>query len=99
MDIRVKVIHNGEAWLVDLPQYSMIPGTFQPTIPDVVTSDGVLPKIDPNDPRLRGLSCVVSVPERILNSETGRPDIASIRALYRGQPKWDTPGRVINTEE
>lgn len=88
MQRRVRVRHDGQKFFVDLPQYNMIPGTFLPVIAGVTTTDGVLPKVDPNNPHLNGLSVVVDIPSRILDPATGKIDKAKINLLYRGQPKW-----------
>jgi hypothetical protein len=86
---RVKVIFRDEAWRVDLPSYQMVPGSWLPVIPGVTFADGVLPGVDPDLPALAALTCMVDFPDDIANPQTGRPDHAKIRALYRGQPRWD----------
>ena len=91
MRIRVKVVWDGNSWAVDLPEYSMIEGSFLPLIPDVIHADGVYPDVDPTLPQLAALSCEVEVPDRILDLQTGRPDTGKINVLYRGQPKWGNP--------
>lgn len=93
MRVRVKVKWDDDSWRVDLPIYTMVPGTFRPLIPGLVHFDGAFPDADPADPRLRGLTCEVEVPDRLIDASTGRPDHARIRQLYRGHPRWDDERR------
>lgn len=88
LNLRVKVIYRDGAWTVDLPQYSMLPGSFLPLIPSVVHANGVYPDVYPNDPRLSELTCEVVVPDRLCNPTSGRVDVAAIHKLYRGQPRF-----------
>jgi len=97
MKLRVKVRWDGAAYSVDLPEYRMVPGSWEPLIPAVIHADGVYPAITTDDPRLNALSCEVEVPDRIVDPNTGRPDMAKIRGRYRNDPKWNTE-RVLDTE-
>ncbi len=89
--IRVKVTWDGQSWKVNLPEYIMVPGSWQPRVPDMIHADGV----DPRDTTQKALTfnptCEVLVPVRITDLETGRPSKEKIRQLYRGQPLWDRP--------
>lgn len=96
MAIRVKMRWDGAAYGVDLPTYRVVNGSFRPVIDGVIGPDGVLPETSVNDPRLNGLTCEVEVPVNLLNPNSGRPDIALIRAIYRGQPRWDTDDRELD---
>ena len=88
MQRRVKVGWDGESWRVDLPEYRMIPDSFLPVIRDVTTPNGVLPDVDPATPALLGLTCLVEIPNRIMNPKTGRVDRAKMAHLYRNHKKW-----------
>jgi len=95
--VRVKVIHDKDlGFHCDLPDYTMVPGSWLPLIADVTFQDGVFPTIDPTDPRLSRLTCEVDVPDRLVNPGNGRVDFDQIKAVYRGQPKWDAPGRQLD---
>jgi len=89
--VRVRVRWNGTAYSVALPEYIMVPDSFLPLIPGLVTLNGVDISADPNDPRLNGLSCLCEVPDRICDSLTHLPDTARICSFYKGNPKWDRP--------
>lgn len=96
MKLRVKVFWDGQRFKVDLPDYSMVPGTFLPLTIDGVHPEGVLPTIDPTSPSLSTLTCEVNVPDRLVDSASGQPDIELIRALYRGNPDWDNEAKQLN---
>ena len=98
MRMRVKVRWDGSSWTVDLPQFSMVPDSWLPVIPDVTSENGVLPHVDPADPRLAGLSCEVEVPDRIVDPDTGRPSAERIRQLYRNHPRLGRPDYVPDVE-
>ena len=92
--LRVKMIWRDDSWRVDLPEYTMIPGTCQPIIPDVV---------DPNNPLFGPevvytycdeISVLVVLPDSICDTTTGEISVERIRARYKGQPRWETDDRV-----
>ena len=96
MALRVKVIFDQDVWRVDLPEYNMVPDSFLPVIEGITTSNGVLPGVDPDLPALASLSCLVDVPERIIDPQTGDLDIGAINALYRGNPQWGDTNLTLN---
>lgn len=95
MRLRVKIRWVEDAWSVDLPVYTIVPDSFRPLIPEIIHSNGVAFSVDPSDPRLSGISCEVEVPNNFMNS-TGKVSIAKVRGLYKGQSKWDRPGRILD---
>lgn len=95
--IRVKVVGSGtreDPFRVDLPSYNMVPDSWQPIIAGRVDKNGVLAKDEKGKPIVltpaekAELSCMVVVPEEICDDK-GQPSKAKIRALYKGQPRWD----------
>lgn len=93
--LRVKVIWDGQSWMVDLPEYSMVAASFLPAI-DGVSPNGVVFGFDPTLPQFDDLNCEVEVPDRIVDSKTGIPDIEKINALYLGNPRWGSPELNLN---
>ena len=89
MIIRVHMHHNGDAWSVDLPQFSIISDSFKPIISDVVGKNGISRGVSPNSELASTITCEGRVPDRISDLSAGTLDIAKIRELYRGNPKWD----------
>ena len=96
MRLRLKVKKIDGVWAVDLPTYSMVPGTFLPVVPGKVTQNGVLPSVSGNDPSVRMLSSEVEVPDEIVDMDTGEIDIGAIQRKYAGQRRWDDPSRTID---
>jgi len=95
--IRVKVQPpDGDSlgYHVHLPTYTMVPGSWQPLIPDKVDKDGVLAKMpDGKDVELSAaekaqLTVDVDVPDDEVDDQ-GRLSLEKIRVKYRGQPRWD----------
>ncbi len=86
--MRVRVKWDGERWGVDLPQYVMVDESFLPVIPGITEVNGVIAGVDPATPELNGLTCLVDVPDRISNPQTGGIDRGKINGLYHGQAKW-----------
>lgn len=90
MRIRVKMKRNADGiWSVDLPTYSMVPGSFRPVIADLTTEDGVLAAADPADPRLRRASIEVDCPDEYFDEQTGQLDPQNLRRIHKGHPRWN----------
>lgn len=96
--IRVPVVFVDGAWFPDVPEGVVVPGSFEPLIPDFIHADGVFPGVEPGSPQLVDLTCEVMVPERIVDPATGTLDISKIRALYRGDPVWDNACPSLSAE-
>ncbi len=91
--LRVKLQWTGASWTVDLPDYMLVTGSCLPIIPDVIGPDGPLADAETVYRSCDVVTVQVDVPDRICDPETGDISIPRIQALYRGQPRWDTPGK------
>ncbi len=86
---RVRVTFDGANWIVNLPHYQTVPGTWEPVTEELIHEDGVFPGAD-MDKVLALLPTVeVDVPDRLVDETTGELSKEKVRALYRGIPKWD----------
>lgn len=76
-------------WHVDLPTFRIIDGSFLPVTKDIITSDGIPPKANPND--VAGLlpTVEVDIPDEYIADDGSGIDFAKIRAIHKGHPRWD----------
>jgi hypothetical protein len=86
--MRVRVSYDGAVIWVNLPEYSMVPGSFKPIVGKKIHADGIVPGTNPLDPTMETVTCEVLVPLRITDG-AGRLSKDKIRILYEGQEKWD----------
>lgn len=86
--LRVKVILAGGTYKVDLPNYVMVPGSWLPVVAGVTSRDGVLAGVRPDNPALRGLTCLVNIPDDDCDPESGQVSMLRLAGRYAGQPKW-----------
>lgn len=98
MRIRVKVSLYNEAWSVDLPTYQMVNGSFLPIIEGLIDEEGVLTEADPHDRRLKGLTCLVDVPDAYANGDGTAVDMDKLREIHRGHKRWDNDIRQRSIE-
>lgn len=97
--VRVRVALRWDAkrgYHVDLPTASMIPGTFQPVVKNLLSADGPEPEKHPDgSPRasvaeVLALAPTVEVlmPAADVHPVTGKPSAAVIRERYRDHAKF-----------
>lgn len=94
--LRIKLIFEDAAWRVDLPEYTMVPDSVLPVVPDKSHNNGVFPGVDLDPGLINSLSCLVDAPERLFVSGTSQIDRGRMASLYRGQPKWGDPEVALN---
>lgn len=94
---RVRVIWTEQlGWCVDLPTYSMVPDTFEPTQKGIVDANGIHHKIKPDDDRVKDVTVEVEVPDEYCHPETGELHAPAIKRMYRGNPLWAGSKRKYN---
>jgi hypothetical protein len=87
--VRVRVTWNGEAWIVNLPHYIMVPGTWEPVAKRLIHPNGVDPAASLDKVLALEPTVEVLVPERLVDPATGKASKQRVRDVYRGQPLWD----------
>ncbi len=87
--LRVKATWDGQSWKVNLPEYSMIPGSWQPVTPTLIDANGPLYNSDPTMVAGLNPTCEVDVPDRICDPDTDELSKDRIRELYKGNELWD----------
>jgi len=99
MRLRVRVNYSELlGWHVDLPTYQMVAGSFKPVVFRKVHADGVLPGVDPRDPDLASLTCLVEVRDSYLDPDTGKLSEPAVRRIHKGHPVWDQEGCVKDVQ-
>lgn len=81
---------------MDLPQYTMIPGTHDPIKKGVCHADGIDPKADPADVIALGVSVLVEIPEAVPFTSKGEIDTKKLAKRYpshcpHGDAGWKAP--------
>jgi hypothetical protein len=87
--LRVKATWDGQSWKVNLPEYIMVPGSWEPVTPLYIDEHGVLFGADPYKVLALQPTCEVDVPDRICDPDTGQLSKDRIRELYKGNKLWD----------
>jgi|SRR6266849_3452151 len=93
--IRVKLSHDGSAWLVELPHYQMVPDSFKPVTDKLIHKNGVFPDADTAKVLALNPTVEVMVPDRMTDND-GALHSKKIRKLYEGQDRWDHDKVVEN---
>lgn len=95
MKIRLPIAHDPAlGFFVDLPTYSMVPGTFAPVIPGVIEPDGVLAGVDPAEVLALGVSVECEVPDEDCDCEAGAPCPQRLAGRYLLKPGYQVPEAV-----
>jgi len=67
---------------VDLPHYSMVPGTWLPIVNGLIHADGCTPDCDPADAIAHQVSCLVDIPHDVILDGHQQIDTAKMRRRY-----------------
>ncbi len=77
-----------DTWHVDLPTYSIIPGTWQPITPDLIGDNGVHPTASPAKVLAKHPTVEVEIPDEWPLTADGQIDAERLRIMYRGHPRF-----------
>lgn len=73
---------------VNLPTYTMIPGTWRPITPGKIHKDGADPKAKPDEVLQLQASVLVELPDYTPLDETGQIDKVAICQMYNTHPYY-----------
>ena len=94
--IRVKIIHDNGAYRVDLPDYTIVEGSYLPLTGDSVRADGISNKASVSAVLALNTTVEVDIPDRIANEAGTGIDRAKMVELYEGQLRWGEPSVELN---
>lgn len=70
-------------WHVQIPSYSMVPGSFEPVTSGLVSVDGIESGAQPADVLALGASVLCEIPDDWAVDSSGDLDVVALRRLYR----------------
>ncbi len=91
----ITTLING-AWGVDLPSYTMIPGSWRPVTPKLIYDDGIYPNAEPAAVLAQHPTVEIEIPDNTPLDDDGQIDADKIRKMYAEHPrfssrKWTPP--------
>ena len=91
-----------KGWRVNLPTFSMLPGSFLPVTDGLIDADGPLASADPKAVLAVNCSVLVEIPDDTPVDQAGDFDAGGIRDMYAGHPRFGvddyTPPSVVAEE-
>ncbi len=84
------------AWGVDLPTYTMVPGSWRPVTPKLIHADGIFPNAEPAAVLAKHPTVEIEIPDNTPLDDDGQIHADKIRKMYAEHPrfgsrKWTPP--------